>query len=273
MFGGRTFIPGSGIRYLNDLFAWDGRAWTLLHDGVDGPEGREFPSFVYDAKNQRMLLVGGRRESSTGTSILTDVWEWKEARWKKLDEAFPERLHGQIMYSPTRQSVLVYGGLGSSGIINQLIEFSGGKWTPIDTAGPPGGIPIAGGADGSGLTVMLSFPERNAGEVWRWSNSRWESLGPAPAFSSIPAAVRGSSGFMVFESWPPSDACCPTHVQAADGKWQKLSSGPNPGVRSSAAIAYDPLRQRVLLFGGNTREKFFDDTWEWDGKSWVRQSP
>ncbi len=33
-------------------------------------------------------------------------------------------------------------------------------------------------------------------------------------------------------------------------------------------MAYDPLRQRVLLYGGHFQSPGFNDTWAWDGTSW-----
>lgn len=50
-----------------------------------------------------------------------------------------------------------------------------------------------------------------------------------------------------------------------------------PAARSSHAMAYDPVRQRVVLFGGVLRDDnspiYFDDTWEWDGQDWHQAQP
>ena len=55
--------------------------------------------------------------------------------------------------------------------------------------------------------------------------------------------------------------------------WSRHDHGP-PAARRGAAIAYDSIRKRVVLFGGvgpaNAR---YDDTWEWDGTAWSRQDP
>lgn len=61
------------------------------------------------------------------------------------------------------------------------------------------------------------------------------------------------------------------------------SQGPEP--RTSAAMVYDSRRKKTVLFGGeafgiNPRSTFTtpqhftsNDTWEWDGKTWVRRNP
>lgn len=38
-------------------------------------------------------------------------------------------------------------------------------------------------------------------------------------------------------------------------------------------MAYDPARRRIVLFGGEYRSKSYSDTWEWDGKTWIRMNP
>jgi hypothetical protein len=38
-------------------------------------------------------------------------------------------------------------------------------------------------------------------------------------------------------------------------------------------MAYDPVRQRVVMFGGGLQSTFLDETWEWDGNDWTRRTP
>ena len=63
-------------------------------------------------------------------------------------------------------------------------------------------------------------------------------------------------------------ACGPrAPLKAADASWRLAStSGPSP--RALTAMAYDPTRDRTVLFGGESRGDRLDDTWEWDGASW-----
>jgi hypothetical protein len=44
----------------------------------------------------------------------------------------------------------------------------------------------------------------------------------------------------------------------------RAPAGPTPGVRVDAGIAYDRVRDVVVLFGGGSAE-----TWEWDGVAWT----
>jgi hypothetical protein len=42
------------------------------------------------------------------------------------------------------------------------------------------------------------------------------------------------------------------------------------GGRQSHAMAYDPVRQQVVLFGGRTSPADMNDTWVWSGGDWIR---
>jgi hypothetical protein len=60
--------------------------------------------------------------------------------------------------------------------------------------------------------------------------------------------------------------------------WHALKPEHTPGPRTNTAIAYDPARQRAVLFGGISRwlgshYQYNNDTWEWDGKDWVEIAP
>ena len=45
-----------------------------------------------------------------------------------------------------------------------------------------------------------------------------------------------------------------------------------PAPRYQAALAFDPLRQRIVLFGGGNLSTTLGDTWEYDGLSWVQRT-
>ena len=78
--------------------------------------------------------------------------------------------------------------------------------------------------------------------------------------SSSPAGVL-VPGYHTF-SWDGSD----WHDSGPDG----------PGARFGAAVAYDPRHRQSVLFGGccivgGGPESVYDDTWSWDGDSWLRR--
>lgn len=55
--------------------------------------------------------------------------------------------------------------------------------------------------------------------------------------------------------------------------WRRAEPPTRPPPRISPAMAYDSIRRRVVLFGGldwsQQNPSFLDDTWEWDGATWI----
>jgi len=58
--------------------------------------------------------------------------------------------------------------------------------------------------------------------------------------------------------------------------WQLRSPATRPPARGYPTMAYDALRQNVVLFGGQSSALFpadLNDTWTWDGTNWVQKLP
>lgn len=51
--------------------------------------------------------------------------------------------------------------------------------------------------------------------------------------------------------------------------WLRKFPTHHPLARAGHALAYDPLREKVVLIGG-TRSTPYDDIWEWDGNDWTQ---
>src|SRR5262249_25554653 len=58
-----------------------------------------------------------------------------------------------------------------------------------------------------------------------------------------------------------------------DGSNWTQAITPHPLARDRHAMAYDLVRQRVVMFGGSDNYTNFSDTWEWDGTIWRQRSP
>jgi hypothetical protein len=74
----------------------------------------------------------------------------------------------------------------------------------------------------------------------------------------------------------------PLSKQALDDTWEfdgatwtYRTPASSPPPRYAHAMAYDPRRQRIILFGGHGQgfSQVYDDTWEYDGSTWVQRSP
>ncbi|MCR9248002.1 MAG: kelch motif-containing protein [bacterium] len=58
----------------------------------------------------------------------------------------------------------------------------------------------------------------------------------------------------------------------AQSVWLPIPTSTSPTPRSGHAMAYDPIRDEIVLFGGAT-QFVVDDTWIFDGASWTQRSP
>ncbi len=56
-------------------------------------------------------------------------------------------------------------------------------------------------------------------------------------------------------------------------RWEQRLPVGAPTMRSQHGMTWDPVRKRVLLFGGALLNTRFDETWEWDGSTWLRRTP
>ncbi|MGC4116739.1 MAG: hypothetical protein QM765_19700 [Myxococcales bacterium] len=104
--------------------------------------------------------------------------------------------------------------------------------------------------------------------------SEWTNLSPQdspPTLLGHKAVYdHGRRKIVVYGGW---DGSCVDHRDCLndtmwefDGwNWTPLCTGCAPGGRQGHGVVYDPLREKVVLFGGSTKESEFEsDVWEWD---------
>lgn len=53
------------------------------------------------------------------------------------------------------------------------------------------------------------------------------------------------------------------------GTWNELSTTGSPTPRRNHSLAYDSVRDRVIMFGGENGSNLFGDIWEFDGTTWT----
>jgi hypothetical protein len=112
-------------------------------------------------------------------------------------------------------------------------------------------------------------------DTWEWDGSHWTQV------SDIGPPDRGSHGMaydgarkrtILFGGISLADeSAAHGDTWMWDGEnWTQLSDG-GPSPRSGAPLAYDSIRQRIVLFGGMTPNgAVLSDTWEFDGEAWAQ---
>lgn len=123
--------------------------------------------------------------------------------------------------------------------------------------------------------VLLSGGRDIAGavlnEVWEWdgANGQWIDRTPPPANN----AIRTVGDVVTFDQRRGHAVLVtPSGTWEWDsnaGSWSlKAAPDASPPPRINAALAYDPVRGTVVLFGGSNKRLLRRDLWEWDGTTW-----
>jgi len=137
---------------------------------------------------------------------------------------------------------------------------------------------LFGGSTATDLSTKQTY-EFN--DTWDWNGTIWTQLFPAHVPTSRYAPI------MVYDSL--RDRIVMFGGRTGNGKtdlgdtwvfkngdWTQLNPPSSPPARLLAAAAYDPLRDRVVLFGGatitsdNKTTTPYYDTWEFDGTTWTQ---
>jgi hypothetical protein len=199
------------------------------------PPVRRYGAMAYDEQRKMSIFFGGISSWDTNT-FLNETWGLNEQGWTRLATTGPSpRYRPAMAYDSNRGVIVLFGGLTSNGtdVSDETWEWDGVSWKRLMVTGPL-----------SRASQTMSFDSQR-GRVVMFGGLRFES---------------GRLSFLS-DTWE------------WDGvHWElKATGGLNP--RYSAAACFDPVRNRTVLYGGNTGSATFaNGTWEWDGTAWTLRS-
>ena len=191
-------------------------------------------ALAYDSARKRVVLFGGVDPRG---QLSSETWEWDGTAWAQRTPATspPARTYHAMAYDAARQRVVLVGGLGGSGPTSDIWEWDGTTWVKRSAATqPPRRFSHAMAYDAARQRTILFGGLDLLSTVL---SDTWEWDGTAWALCAPPAVPHGRYGH---------------------------------------GMAYDTARERVVLFGGSDDPALvsaFDDTWEWDGKTWIQRLP
>lgn len=272
LFGGmQTDITGAGGIPKRDTWEWDPNAgtWTERTGSGAKPSERYGHAMAFDGVHAKMLVFGGSDMSSGGS--LNDLWQWDPTTgaWAQLltgaEANGPSpRLFASMVADDSRGRIellagsTVYGGKGTGG-------FGGGT-----VFYPPGMYGQAGSREVWELEpTKPAFTDRSAAlDVPSPRGNHAMAYNPATGKTYIFGGY-DTNGQMLGDLWQ------------WDGKtWSMLwsgTSGDGPSARAEAAMAFDPARKSLILYGGmgsSYSASGFVETWEWtSGGKWVHLLP
>ena len=131
--------------------------------------------------------------------------------------------------------------------------------------------------------AMILFGGANEKKVckdtWSYAGGKWKKLAEdGPGYRTFPGMVMadhyillfGGNRLMFGDDHHPAHYLDDTWI-FREGSWKKLELAVHPGPRAEMAMGYDPVRRRILLFGGRQSgtKWILGDSWEFDGTKWI----
>ncbi len=262
------------------------RAWTLLATG--GPAGRT-TTLVYDAHDRALLIDAG-----TSVALLGDVWTYGlaggllAAGWASPDGGRPQARGGQAgAWDPRHGLLFIFGGY-NGGYLGDFWAYKEsargvGRWALTASPAEPSARTEASLVWDDADNVLLLYGGANAqgalSDVWAYAPGgdgtalgRWTLLSTtsAPQARHLHEAVwdnrdremlvtGGEAGTAV---WHDLWAFRPASIAGGSGSWRRLGDPTPPAARFAHSMVWDPVQNRLLLFGGiGLSGSVRDDLW------------
>jgi galactose oxidase-like protein len=291
---------------LGDVWSFDLKTglWSEIVAGGDSIAPRAESMAVYDPERDRMLVYGGVVESAPHIVDLTDeMWALEfgdSTAWHRViatGDSVGARAGAQLVRDPTDGSMLLFGGVGTtvsptSGEVFRFVSNPMPTWTRI----VPGGVVprsrvLSSVAYDSRRSRFLLFGGSGT-PIDRLDVDAFTPM-PSPAWSalssdSLPPGRFGHAmvhdfrrdRLLIFGGVSARGYLGDTWAAPLEHpeEWTRVViSGPSPPPRHEPVATYDPVRDRLVAFGGWTYpENYFNDTWvlSFDGDpSWSRAEP
>lgn len=162
LFGGH-----STTTYYNDLWQFDGSAWSQVLVNGESPPARTLHGLAYDSHNHTLLLFGGR---SAAGAQLADTWifEFATHTWREVVASGPGgRQAHALIYDPAQDAVVLVGGVTDDGDtwLNDTWHFQNEVWLAGDPAPTTSGIAYHKLIYDSAENACLLFAN---GETWQY---------------------------------------------------------------------------------------------------------
>lgn len=272
--------------YLNDTWEFNGDVWQKVISLIN-PDIAEGYGMTFDVNRNIIVLIGGSQEIESGDRFAR-IWEFDGVEWTllALNSEIPAQSFPLLAFDSNQQDIILFSGFQ----LSDIWRYDGQTWTLLPSQVPPlmRGSPIAKvvyfePADAFIFTNLegetkrfipfhendwISFPLRDEGDSGRFGfDMVYDSnrgvivlFGGQRQLHSVEVAQVESTETLS-DTWEFNGEV-----------WYRVSPIQEPPARYAHAMAYDEMRDVVVLFGGiGIYGQMLNDTWEYDGVTWTQK--
>lgn len=250
LFGGTN-----GSEKFNDTWAYIRGNWTELNTSLgSSPPARSGAGMAYDSATNQVILFGGNGSSGD----LADTWSFQNASfpngtWTPLSpSASPSPREGAALtYYPPQKTVVLFGGKGKDGLLQDTWQYSAGNWTELSPPILPSSRMDAAftydANDDYGLLFGGVGPAGPLNDTWYYLNGVWNPLTPwSPAArDSAGIAYDIADATVILFGGTGNSGLLGDTWRYQDGNWSQLLPVPTkalqvtvPGKGSSRTLEY-----------------------------------
>ena len=217
------------------LWALEGNSWVEL-PLIPEPDTQFWTqSNIARAPDGRLWIYGGRI-GSAGNSVADDTfYVFDGDGWRKVEtDVQPSaRWDAALGYLAANDSVVLFGGSGGSGFLNDMWSFRNGVWTELTPPGPrpPARFPrsLIPGHDGLYLVQVHTGTLQPTEDIWFYDGTRWREIALPQGMHEVGAGFGATFDEAGDRLLICGGGCTTWYALDAQGVWQvkqeRVSSG------------------------------------------------
>lgn len=254
-----------------DLYAWNGSSWTQRSSaGLPSPSTCQLQ---YDPVTQRVLVTN----PFYNAGLQAGTYAYEGQGWTLIDATPPgSGIFRTMSFDPVEQRWLGFQDAAfNADTQSHTWVLADGAWQRVQVGLPPGRRNAAMAYDRHRRRLVVHGGANGAlsrDDLYEADNRTWNRLlglnGPSIAsrrqlLTMVFDEAREET--LVFGGTSPLSSSLLAWTSAG---WSFGNPTVWPPARWRHAAAYDSLRQRMLVFGGEGSAPAFGDLWSWDGTDW-----
>jgi PKD repeat protein len=265
-------------------FSSEAPTWVPI-EATPAPPTEVGAAMAYDYSLGETVLFGGHLPPPFSNEE-NYTWAYADGAWTNLTGAAgvapPASSGASLVYDPSTQSLILFGGVDPSGAcLNATWSFDG-SWTNITpTLSPSARQWAAMTWDSHADGVVLFGGEAENGsflnDTWTFSGGAWSLGSPthAPSVRAFAGFVDDPAlgGAVLFGGRTGTYTTPDNDTELFEGgNWSPISTPDSPVGRANPEMALDANTGDIVLFGGyngSSGNTYYDDTWTFNGTHWT----